>query len=157
MLIHQSEMLVNDCELNNRCCVSTQKEPPKQTYNLAVIDSWLPMALLAFKSSMIYIKYGQKSGWKSCSLQSIIPWDQHAGNYETPSPFIIIPAASYKKVPNVLSPCHTKRRPGPPFFWYDTDFLDFFRFLLVWQQLGTLGTFLRDAAHHSGLLTTFCK
>ena len=33
------------------------------------------------------------------------------------------------KVPNALSPCHTKRRTGRgwsrlSFFWYDTDFLD---------------------------------
>ena len=31
-----------------------------------------------------------------------------------------------EKVPNVLSRCHTKRRMGAPFFWYDTDFLDYF-------------------------------
>ncbi len=55
--------------------------------------------------------------------------------------------------------------PRPPFFWYDTDFLEFFFFkflicfffqkkskksvatlLLVWQRLRTLGTFSRNAA-----------
>ncbi len=33
-------------------------------------------------------------------------------------------AALREKVRNRLSRCHAKRR--TPFFWYDTDFLDFF-------------------------------
>ncbi len=40
-------------------------------------------------------------------------------------------AALCQKVPNVLSRCHTKRRMGPSFSWYDTDFLDFFLKLLL--------------------------
>ncbi len=34
-------------------------------------------------------------------------------------------AVSQKKVPNVLSRCHTKIRMDPSFFSYDTDFSDF--------------------------------
>ncbi len=54
---------------------------------------------------------------------------------------MLIWAALREKVPNVLSRRHTKRRtrrvgPGPPFFWYDTDFLEFFE-----KKIGGGGNF----------------
>ncbi len=37
-----------------------------------------------------------------------------------------------EKVPNVLSPCRTW--PRPPFFWFDTDFLDIFGVFLFFEK-----------------------
>ncbi len=42
-------------------------------------------------------------------------------------------ASLCKKVPNVQSRCHTKRT-RPSFFWYDTNFLDFF-FLIFFVEI----------------------
>ncbi len=51
---------------------------------------------------------------------------------KSPSKFIVSSdrIQNTSEVPNVLSRCHTERRTGtrPPFFLYETDFLDFFNF-----------------------------
>ena len=71
-------------------------------------------------------------------------------------------AASHKKVLNVLRHCHIKRRvdawPHPSFFWYDTDFLDFFwggkeKFIFIFS-FGNPGVFIETLLYSHSICTS---
>ncbi len=107
-------------------------------FNLYWAENFWFSAWIAWKTTYIFVRKGGLFWWK-CYCP--VFW------------YSVMWAASHKKVPNVLSRCHTKRRMGtcgrahPSLLVWHQLFRFFLFLLLVWHWLRTLGSFLRDAAH----------